>query len=435
MSYEDLMARITREIPELAGKLSAPRVTFVKSLQKTYITFESAVLAGEKQFLRLERILREVFPGHPLSVRVVSRGLKDSFLEDPAPYRQVLDDFLRRNYPSSAGWIGQISWQIEKNQLSGSHLPAGEEEALLTLVFPSEISLHVMAERNVGARLAQAVQDIFGARIRVEMTVAGDREEKLRKLQEERRETVVMVTREEMEKRARAEAENAAVPAGENGAKKPRARKAETPAMPAGSQTVGKPVLGRSIADRPVEIRELTGESGLTVIQGEIFKLEKKELKGGEMLLVSFAVTDYTSSILCKVFFRYRSRFARKGEAEEVPITEEERQAVNEKADRIRVGMNVKVRGECLYDSYAREISITVRDLVETEKEEREDTAPEKRVELHMHTNMSTLDALTPAEDLIARAVKWGHPAVAVTDHGVLQSFRPHSGQQREKSS
>ena len=182
------MARIAREIPELAGKLSAPRVTYVRSLQKTYIRFDSSVLAGEKQFLRLERILREVFPGHPLSVRVVSRGLKDSFLEDPAPYRQVLDDFLRRNYPSSAGWIGQISWQIEKNQLSGSHLPAGEEEALLTLVFPSEISLHVMAERNVGARLAQAVQDIFGARIRVEMTVAGDREEKLRKLQEERRE-------------------------------------------------------------------------------------------------------------------------------------------------------------------------------------------------------------------------------------------------------
>ena len=58
MSYEDLMARIAREIPELAGKLSAPRVTYVKSLQKTYITFESGVLAGEKQFLRLEKILR-----------------------------------------------------------------------------------------------------------------------------------------------------------------------------------------------------------------------------------------------------------------------------------------------------------------------------------------------------------------------------------------
>ena len=423
MSYEDLMARIAREIPELAGKLSAPRVTYVKSLQKTYITFESGVLAGEKQFLRLEKILRELFPGRPLSVRVVSRGLKESFLDDPAPYRQVLDDFLRRNYPSASGWVGQIGWQIEKNQLSGNNLPAGEEEALLTLVFPSEISLHVMAERNAGARLAQAISDIFGARVRVEMTVAGDREERLRKLQEERRDTVLTVTREEMEKRARAEAEKTAESAGENGGKKPRARKEPNPAASVEPGIIGKPILGRSIADKPVEIRELTGESGLTVIQGEIFKLEKKELKGGEMLLVSFAVTDYTSSILCKAFFRYRSRFLRKGEAAETPITDEERQAVAEKVSQIEVGKNVKLRGECLYDNYAREISITVRDMVETEKEEREDTAPEKRVELHMHTNMSTLDALTPAEDLIARAIRWGHPAVAVTDHGVLQSF------------
>ncbi len=421
MSYEDLMARIAREIPELAGRLSAPRVTYVKSLQKTYITFESGVLAGEKQFLRLEKILRELFPGRPLSVRVVSRGLKDSFLEDPTPYRQVLDDFLRRNYPSAAGWVGQIDWQIEKNQLSGSNLPAGEEEALLTLVFPSEISLHVMAERNIGARLAQAVSDIFGARIRVEMTVAGDREERLRKLQAERRDAVLVVTREEMEKRAAEEAQKAAA-AGGAGEKKAGPRK-KTDTEGYAAAAAAKPIIGRSIGDKPVEIRELTGESGLTVIQGEIFKLETKELKGGEMLLVSFAVTDYTSSILCKAFFRYRPRFARKGEAEETPITDEERQAVNDRVARIKVGMNVKVRGECLYDSYAREISVSVRDLVEAEKEEREDTAPEKRVELHMHTNMSTLDALTPAEDLIARAVKWGHPAVAVTDHGVLQSF------------
>ena len=118
MSYEDLMERIAREIPELAGKLTSPRVTYVKSIQKTYITFESGVLAGEKQFLRLEKILREIFPGHSLSVRVVSRSLKESFLEDPTPYRQVLDDFLRRNYPGARGWIGQIDWRMERNQLS-----------------------------------------------------------------------------------------------------------------------------------------------------------------------------------------------------------------------------------------------------------------------------------------------------------------------------
>ena len=93
MSYEDLMARIAREIPELAGKLSAPRVTYVKSLKKAYITFESSVLAGEREFLKLESILRDLFPGRPLAVRIISPGLKSAFLEDPSPYRQVLDDF------------------------------------------------------------------------------------------------------------------------------------------------------------------------------------------------------------------------------------------------------------------------------------------------------------------------------------------------------
>ena len=432
MSYEDLMARIAREVPELAGKLSAPRVTYVKSLQKTYITFESSVLAGEKQFLKLEGILKEMFPGRPLSLRVTSPGLKAAFLEDPSAYRQVLDDFLRRNYPAARGWVGQIGWRMEKNQLTDTNAIArlDNEEGLLTLVFPDEISLQVMSRSNIGARLATAIQDIFAAKLRVELTVEGTREERLRRMREERRDAALTVTAEEMAERygtgiAAADDSRSAEkkPAGK-APKDPaeKKKKSGTPAEPE-AKAVGRPIFGRSIADRPVEIRELTSESGLVVVQGEIFKMEQKELKGGEMLLVSFAVTDYTSSILCKAFFRYRSRFARKEEGEPAPITDEERKAVTDKVERIREGMCVKLRGECLYDNYAHELSISVRDLVETEKEEREDTAEEKRVELHMHTNMSTLDALTSAEDLIARAVKWGHPAVAITDHGVLQAF------------
>ncbi len=430
MSYEDLMSRIAREIPELAGKLSAPRVVYVKSLRKTYITFESTVLAGEKEFLKLEAILRELFPGRPLAVRVISPGLKADFLEDPSPYRQVLDDFLRRNYPMARGWIGRIGWQMEKNQLTDTaELADGRsEEGLLTLVFPDEASLRVMQQSDVASRLAVAIREIFAARLRVEMTVEGTREERLRRMLEERRDTALTVTAQEM-----AERYGTGISAGtekEKGEKK-AARKpgdpGSKPAKPASKNeapAVGKPILGRGIADRPVEIRELTAESGLVVVQGEVFKTEQKELKGGETLLVTFAVTDYTSSVLCKYFFRYRrERFARKDNEDIPPITDEERQAVKEKADRIKDGICVKLRGECRHDDYARELCITVRDLVETQKEEREDTAEEKRVELHMHTNMSTMDALTPAETLIARAAKWGHPAVAVTDHGVLQSF------------
>ncbi|MBR6443460.1 MAG: hypothetical protein IKS46_07220, partial [Clostridia bacterium] len=415
MSYEDLMSRIARDIPELAGKLSAPRIVYVKSLKKTYITFESTVLAGEKEFLKLESILKEMFPGRALAVRVISPGLKESFLEDPSPYRQVLDDFLRRNYPMARGWIGKIGWQMEKNQLTDAAEIPGENngEGLLTLVFPDEFSLRVMQRSDVAPRLAVAIREIFAAKIRVEMTVEGTREERLRRIREERRETAVTVTAQEMAERygTGIAAETEAAPKKPAGEKKPAKQdgQAGKPAAKAAAadrepKSVGKPIIGRSVADRPVEIRELTGDSGLVVVQGEIFKLEQKELKGGEMLLVTFAVTDYTSSVLCKVFFRYRSRYMKKEEAEATPITDEERAAVMEKVDRIREGMCVKVRGECLYDNYARDLSISVRDLVETEKEERKDTAEEKRVELHMHTNMSTMDALTPVDKLIKRA-------------------------------
>ena len=201
MSYEDLMGRIGREIPELAGALTSPRITYVKSQQKTYITFRSTVLAGEKQFLALEKILREQFPGRPLALRVISPALKESFLEDPTPYRQVLDDFLRRNYPSSRGWLGKITWQMEKNQLRDD-AGTGETDGLLTLVFPDEFSLHMMSQQNVGSRLAKAIQEIFDARLRVELTVAGDREERLEKIRRERLEAAAAtVTMAEMAER------------------------------------------------------------------------------------------------------------------------------------------------------------------------------------------------------------------------------------------
>ncbi len=430
MSYEDLMARIAREIPRLAGALSSPRVTYVKSIQKAYITFESTVLAGEEEFLKLEKILRELFPGRPLAVRVVSPGLRDRFLEDPGPYRQVLVDFLRRNYPAAQGWLSRIDWKIEKNLLRPDAAePASEEqEAVLTLVLPEEFALQFLQQRNVAPRLAVAVREIFSARVRVELTVSGDREERLRRIREERAESVYTVTREEMEKRYGTGAGEAAEPKKQRktaeAGEKPAARKAA--GSPAGetAAALGKPIKGRAISETPVEISKLTNESGTVTVQGEIFKLETKELRGGETLLVSFAVTDYTSSILCKLFFRYRSRFTRKSEdGAPEPITDEERQAVKERVDRIRTGMGVRVRGECRYDDFARELTISVQDLMETEKEDREDLAEEKRVELHMHTNMSTMDALAGADALIAQAVKWGHPAVAITDHGVLQSF------------
>ncbi|MBQ2462128.1 MAG: PHP domain-containing protein, partial [Clostridia bacterium] len=281
-------------------------------------------------------------------------------------------------------------------------------------------------------RLTRAILDIFDKECRVDLAVAGDQEKRIQALREEN-EAISrhLYTIHELDHPDQAEKK----PARENHESKPRTVRPRTPKEPEKPRdptvpemtdnAIGKPIIGRAIADHPMEMKGLNSELGLVVVQGDIFKFETKELKGGEMLLVTFAVTDYTSSILCKVFMRYRrSAFGRqKLDLDEHPITEEERNAVMEKVNQIKLGMNVKVRGECLYDNFAHELTISVRDMVPMEKIEREDKAAEKRIELHLHTNMSTLDALSPAEDLIGRAVKWGHPAIAITDHGVLQSF------------
>ena len=421
MSYEDLLGQIYAELPHLRGQLASPQVVYVRAQGKVYITFESQVLVEEASFLRLEGILRRIFPQKPLALRVVSPGLRQDFLNNIQAYKPVLTDFLKRNYPASVSWMSQIDWRCENDRI--------------TLTFPDPFSLEYMGRQNVAGRLAQAVKDIFSAEVKVELTVAGDQEKRLAEMREERaREHAVAYFVEDLHARY-GEPSPAAEPAEKKERKpsQPRERKPKEPDKKASENAfpqmtdhaIGKPILGRSIADKPVEMKELTSDSGLIVVQGDIFKLETKELKGGEMLLVSFAITDYTSSILCKTFMRFRKggAFRRNDDAPPAPITDEERQAVMDKVNRIKVGMNVKVRGEGMYDNFARELSITVRDMVPRERVERQDTAEEKRIELHMHTNMSNMDALTPAGDLIKRAIDWGHPAVAITDHGVVQAF------------
>ena len=211
MSYEDLMSRIAREIPELTGKLSAPRVTYVKSLKKTYITFESPILVEEKQFLRLESILREAFPGRPLAVRVVSPALRESFLGNIGAYRSVLTDFLRRNYPGIVAWLPQIDWSCR-----------GER---VTLTFPDEFSLDYVGRYNIASRLETAIREIFDARVTVEATVAGDREARMEKMRRERQEALRAVTLAEM-----AERYGTGVETEKTAAKRKPAEKKEKPA-------------------------------------------------------------------------------------------------------------------------------------------------------------------------------------------------------------
>ncbi len=166
-------------------------------------------------------------------------------------------------------------------------------------------------------------------------------------------------------------------------------------------------ILGRNAAikDKVIKITDITPDEGKIALQGELSNIEAKELKSGKTL-VSFDLYDGSSSITCKSFLK-------PGEDSEV-------------ISRLQKAKGVKLSGNAGFSKFSGEIELIAHTIVETEgvkKYIRQDLAKAKRVELHLHTQMSQMDAMSGATDLIKRAMNWGMKAIAITDHGVVQSF------------
>lgn len=162
-------------------------------------------------------------------------------------------------------------------------------------------------------------------------------------------------------------------------------------------------VYGALIKDEAVPINSIIEEEKRITIQGVIFDIERRDLRSGRSLY-TLKVTDYTNSILVKLFS--------KDSKEDV-----------ERLDQLKKGMWVLLRGSVQEDTFARELVFIANDINEVFLEPKQDRAPEKRVELHLHTNMSAMDSNLSVSDAIKRVAQWGHPAIAVTDHGVVQAF------------
>ena len=152
-------------------------------------------------------------------------------------------------------------------------------------------------------------------------------------------------------------------------------------------------------------LNEITEEERRIVIEGYVFACETKQLRSGRTLL-EFKITDYTNSILVKMFSK-------------------DNKDDGEKLNRLKKGMWVRVRGNVQNDTFVRDLVMIANDINEIKGKERFDTAPadEKRVELHLHTPMSQMDAVSSVSSLVSQAKKWGHKAIAITDHAVAQSF------------
>ncbi len=166
-------------------------------------------------------------------------------------------------------------------------------------------------------------------------------------------------------------------------------------------------ILGRNgnIKDTLVKVADISIDSGKIALEGEIINTDSRELKSGKFL-VMFDLYDATSTITCKAFV----------EAEKAKNV----------ITRLAEAKAVRISGTAQFDPFAKEIGVISNVIVEVpakKKQERMDNAEVPRVELHMHTQMSQMDGISSATDLIKRAMKWGWKSIAITDHGVVQAF------------
>lgn len=161
-------------------------------------------------------------------------------------------------------------------------------------------------------------------------------------------------------------------------------------------------LMGSEIRQEPVPLAQITDEERSVVVEGEVFDVEARELRSGRTVL-TFDFTDGTDSLTAKLF-----------------VEEKEKKLL----EAVRVGVRIRAKGPVQYDKFTQELVLLPQDLMLLPpKEERVDDCDVTRVELHLHTKMSALDGVTEIEDVVALAAKWGHPAIAITDHGVVQAF------------
>lgn len=309
-----------------------------------------------------------------------------------ADYFPQLYAAVRRDIPSINGTLNNAEVRFENNTLTINLLNGGKtlldskgfDKALIKLI-SEEFNLYISVNYT-GTFEVEENSEEYKAAIQ-------DAQEKINRENLQKAAEFYQEEVETAEKREEKHAENTTVEI------EVREGKFATPQI---IQSSIRPLYGRSIRGKMIPISSISGDSGRIVVWGDVFDIEKKVTKSGDKNIFTIDITDYTGSTTAKVF-----------------------NSIKESAviDNIKKGDTIVVQGNVEYDKYAGELVVNARSIGTAQKVKVVDNAEKKRVELHMHTNMSQMDAVTSAGDLVNRAYQWGHKAVAITDHGVAQAF------------
>lgn len=363
MEALDLACFLSKEIVEELNGTRAfiNKVEAIKDKMELYIHISTSKLLDSFLQDKICRDFQKRFQSFKVRTKI-SYDIDGTVEEKLRFYEDRILEIIKSDIQSSSSWINDLKWELSNDSL---------------IIFPpNKVAFHLMEENGLLDKIKNKILDELRVDLKV---ILSDKELQF--------EEDFLLQKELEEKEIATNTLNNT--SNNNGSNKP-------------IKTDKNYIYGRHIKDDPIKIRDINIETGSCTILGEIFQLETMELKNNR-ILVTFYITDLTDSMTVKAFLPQDRAI--------------------EFLENVSNNSYVKVSGDIVYDNYSKALVLMLKSLNKLEKEIRTDEEEEKRIELHLHTQMSTLDGINSIKELATRAKEWGHKAIAVTDHGVVQSF------------
>ena len=401
--------KVNEELELLFHGVDVCKVATNKRRDYIRVQIRSGHLIRKSRIYELEELLKEQLFGR---ARIQIRVEEEFTLSAQYTPENIMAEY----YESFLEELDRVS-VVERNMLQNADISFSDGNILCLKLEDSIVAQG--KKESLCAYLEEVYRERFGCPVEVRVLYEKKAESRLKYNEEKLRQEVEAILEEAEAAREEKAGEEKKEDAGEKKstktASKPTDRKGNGYGRHGSRErksgtTWGKSddpnqIYGRFFDDEPIELAQVVSEMGEITLRGKIIKFETREIRN-EKTIVMFAVTDFTDTIMVKMFVRND-------------------QLADILAD-IRPGAFIKLKGVTTIDKFDGELtigSVTGIRKIPDFTESRKDTAPEKRVELHCHTKMSDMDGVSEVEDIVRRAHDWGHKAIAITDHGVVQAF------------
>ena len=394
--------QVEKEIADLFEEVEVMKVTTTSLKDRLKIYFISMHLIPKSYVYHMEQMIKEqLFARTQISIQIVERYQLSEQYTPENLLREYRDSILEELKERSA---------VEYNMFLNAKCTF-ENENILCLTLEDTI-----VARGKQESIVELLEEVFNERCNIPVEIrtlySEVKESRHKKYNEIRLQQEIQAIVEGNESRRKEHIEEIKEKKSEE--KKEKAVKPKEEKKPFQKKDFYSPIkrsddpnviYGRNFEDDTIELSQVVGEMGEITIRGKVIQFDTREIRN-EKTIIMFAVTDFTDTIMVKMFARN----------EQLP----------ELLGEINKGAFLKIKGVTTIDKFDGELTIgsvtgikKIPDFTTTRK----DTSPVKRVELHCHTKMSDMDGVSEVKAIVKRAHDWGHKAIAITDHGVVQSF------------